>query len=55
MVWSTKDLWEIMQKTELPQLSTASNEIKKAYVQRCKKAFIIIATSLVDKKLAHIK
>src|ERR1700737_2951057 len=55
MVMSTKDLWEIVEGTELPPPSTASDEVKKAYERRCKKAFAIIATSLVDKELAHIK
>ena len=55
MVMSTKDLWEIVEGSELPLPSTANNEVKKAYKRRCKKAFAIIATSLVDKELAHIK
>ena len=49
------DLWEIVEGSELPPPSTASDKVKKAYDQRCKKAFAIIAMSLVDKELAHIK
>ena len=55
MVMSTKDLWEIMEGSELLSPSTASDEVKKAYERRCKKAFAIIATSLMDKELVHIK
>src|SRR5450631_1333284 len=55
MAMSTKDLWEIVDGSELPPPSTASDEVKKAYERRCKKAFAIIAMSLVDKELAHIK
>ena len=55
MVLSTKDLWEIVKGKELPPPSTASDEVKKAYERGCKKSFAIIATSLVDKELAHIK
>ena len=51
----TKDLWEIMEGSKLPPPSTASDEVKKAYKCRCKKAFAIIAMSLVDKELARIK
>ena len=55
MAMSTKDLWEIVDGSESPPPSTASDEVKKAYDRRCKKAFAIIAMSLVDKELAHIK
>lgn len=55
MVMSTKDLWEIVEGTELPPPSTASDEVKKVYERRCKKAFAIIATSLVYKELGYIK
>ena len=47
MAMSTKDLWEIVDGSELPPPSTASDEVKKAYERRCKKAFAIIAMSLV--------
>ena len=55
MVLSTKNLWEIVEGTELPPPSTASDKVKKAYERRYKKDFAIIVTSLVDKQLAHIK
>ena len=55
MMMSGEDLLEIMEGSELPPPSTASDKVKKAYERRCKKAFAIIATSLVDKELAHIK
>ena len=55
MVMSTKDLWEIVKGSGLPPPSMTSDKVKNAYEQRCKKAFGIIATSLVDKELAHIK
>ena len=54
MVMFTKDLWKIVDGSELPPPSTASNKVKKLYERRCKKAFAIIATILVDKELAHI-
>ena len=55
MVMSTKDLWEFMKDSELQALSTVSDDVKKAYERRCKKIFTIIATSLLDKELVHIK
>jgi hypothetical protein len=55
MVMSTKDLWEIVEGSELPPSSIASDEVKKAYERRCKKAFAIIAINLVNKELALIK
>ena len=55
MVMSTKDLWEIVEGSELLRPFTASDEVNKTYERRCKKAFAIIATSLMDKELAHIK
>ena len=47
MVMSTEDLWKIMEGLELLPSSTVSDEVKKAYA--------IIAMSLVDKDLMHIK
>lgn len=55
MVMPTKDLWKIVKGSELPPPSTTSEEVKKTYKQRCKKAFAIITTNLVDKELVHIK
>ena len=55
MVISTEDIWKIVEVSVLPPPSTASNEVKKEYEWQCKKGFSIIATSLVDKALAHIK
>ena len=47
MVLSIKNFWEIFESSELPPLSTANDKVKKA--------FAIIATSLVDKELTYIK
>ena len=55
MVLATKDLWEIAGSSEAPPPSTANDKVRKAYKRQCKKAFAIIATSLVNKRLAHIK
>lgn len=55
MVLVTKDLWKIVDGSKSPSPSTAIDNNKKAYKRRCKNAFTIIATSLVDKELVHIK
>ena len=55
MVMSTKDLWAIVDGLKLPPPSTASDEVKNTYERRCMKVFAIIATSLVDKELAHLR
>lgn len=46
---ATKWLWKIVEGSELTPLSTANDKIKKAYKHQCKKAFAIIAASLVTK------
>lgn len=55
MILSAKDLWDIVDKSELPPPSTADERDKKDYERRCKRAFAVIATNLVDKEMAHIK
>ena len=44
MTMSTKDLREIVEGLELPPPSTTSDEVKKTYERRCKKAFATIVT-----------
>ena len=55
MVLASKELWDIVDGSEVPPPSSADEKDKKAYDKRVKTAFAIIATNLVDKEMAHIK
>ena len=55
MVLASKELWDIVEGSEVAPPSSVDEKDKKAYDKRVKTAFAIIATNLVDKEMAHIK
>ena len=49
-----KDLWEIVEGTEVPPPSTTSDKVNKKYKRRCNKAFAIIVTIFVENDLEDV-
>lgn len=50
MMFSTKNLWKIVEGSQAPPISTTRDEVKNVHKRRCKNAFAIITINLVDKE-----
>ena len=55
MVLAEKELWDIVEGSEEPPLSSMDPKVRIAYNRREKKAFAILALNLLESQLSHIR
>jgi len=55
IVLVNQDVSEIVEDTKEPPSSNANSKVKKAYDKKAKITFLIIACTLIDKQVAHIR